>query len=233
MATCANCKAEGVTVAHVRQCYGFAVDTAGLPVKTDAPPRVVKFREGNSHSRNLEESDRVYLNVDYDEREKAKKFFAARWDGIRRQWYVGKDANFEAMPKSWYPTAQDHSKARSTSDLPDGIYETSRDGNTSQFFMVYETQSGYKAAKLLELTSEEYSKMAAGESPADGVTWGEWVYVGSPAKHGLSEENRLSDEQAAAFGSIYGWCGICGRTLRNEESKARGIGPVCAGKMGL
>lgn len=42
----------------------------------------------------------------------------------------------------------------------------------------------------------------------------------------------LTEEQAAEFGKLYGWCCICGRRLTNEESIARGIGPVCAGKQG-
>lgn len=38
------------------------------------------------------------------------------------------------------------------------------------------------------------------------------------------------DPEAAAslFGHEYGRCGICGRGLTNDESRARGIGPVCA-----
>jgi len=37
---------------------------------------------------------------------------------------------------------------------------------------------------------------------------------------------------SAAYGRLVGRCGICGRTLEDEESVARGIGPVCAGKYG-
>lgn len=42
------------------------------------------------------------------------------------------------------------------------------------------------------------------------------------------------DPQAAMerYGRELGQCGHCGRDLTNEESRARGIGPVCAGKMG-
>lgn len=47
----------------------------------------------------------------------------------------------------------------------------------------------------------------------------------------LTEENRMTPEQAAEFGRLYGVCALCGRTLTDEESIARGIGPVCAGKL--
>lgn len=40
------------------------------------------------------------------------------------------------------------------------------------------------------------------------------------------------DPKAAAirYGKELGICGVCHRTLTNEESRARGIGPVCASK---
>jgi hypothetical protein len=34
------------------------------------------------------------------------------------------------------------------------------------------------------------------------------------------------------YGRELGHCGHCGRTLTNDESRERGIGPVCAGKIG-
>lgn len=41
----------------------------------------------------------------------------------------------------------------------------------------------------------------------------------------------LTHERAVAFGKLYGVCGVCGRTLTNEESIEAGIGPVCAGRL--
>lgn len=42
------------------------------------------------------------------------------------------------------------------------------------------------------------------------------------------------DPQAASirYGKELGVCGICGRTLTDEESRERGIGPVCASRQG-
>lgn len=37
---------------------------------------------------------------------------------------------------------------------------------------------------------------------------------------------------SARYGHEIGQCGVCGRTLTNDESRARGIGPVCIEKMG-
>lgn len=44
----------------------------------------------------------------------------------------------------------------------------------------------------------------------------------------LSQDTRMSMEDAAAFGHLYGRCIVCSRTLTDEDSIARGIGPVCA-----
>lgn len=43
-----------------------------------------------------------------------------------------------------------------------------------------------------------------------------------------------ANPQAASmrYGREIGKCGVCGRTLTNDESRAAGIGPVCAQKMG-
>lgn len=45
----------------------------------------------------------------------------------------------------------------------------------------------------------------------------------------------MKDPAAAAslFGLHSSHCGICGRRLTNDESRARGIGPVCASKWGF
>ncbi|AKF14305.1 hypothetical protein SEA_VINCENZO_43 [Mycobacterium phage Vincenzo] len=37
---------------------------------------------------------------------------------------------------------------------------------------------------------------------------------------------------SARYGHEIGECGVCGRQLTNDDSRARGIGPVCADKMG-
>lgn len=40
------------------------------------------------------------------------------------------------------------------------------------------------------------------------------------------------EKAAVAFGKAYSSCGICGRGLLNDESIARGIGPICASRFG-
>lgn len=58
------------------------------------------------------------------------------------------------------------------------------------------------------------------------------VYVGASQDY-LAEI--VKDEEAAyrLYGTELGRCGVCGRTLTNEESRAYGIGPDCREKMGI
>lgn len=43
----------------------------------------------------------------------------------------------------------------------------------------------------------------------------------------LSVEDKITIEQAKAYGIKYGVCCVCGRTLTDSVSVAEGIGPVC------
>jgi len=47
----------------------------------------------------------------------------------------------------------------------------------------------------------------------------------------LRPEERMSLEQAARFGKLYGRCVRCGRELTDETSIERAMGRVCAGKL--
>ena len=55
-------------------------------------------------------------------------------------------------------------------------------------------------------------------------------------KQGLAIIAKIAEAGAEAASARYGHeigeCGICGRTLTNDESRERGIGPVCAAKAG-
>jgi hypothetical protein len=46
----------------------------------------------------------------------------------------------------------------------------------------------------------------------------------------IRAEHRMSVDEAGAFGLIISACAHCGKTLTDEESIARGLGPICAGK---
>jgi hypothetical protein len=47
----------------------------------------------------------------------------------------------------------------------------------------------------------------------------------------LTLADKMTRQQAEEFGKLYGICCVCSRTLTNEDSIERGIGPVCAGRV--
>jgi Family of unknown function (DUF6011) len=58
---------------------------------------------------------------------------------------------------------------------------------------------------------------------------GEWPYNGAlnAALQWIRDNQR---EAASLFGRLTETCGRCGRPLSDDDSRARGLGPVCAGK---
>lgn len=57
-----------------------------------------------------------------------------------------------------------------------------------------------------------------------------WVYAKGIMSR-LSATNKLSLEEAAAYGQATGVCAVCGRLLTDPDSIARGIGPICLSKL--
>lgn len=47
----------------------------------------------------------------------------------------------------------------------------------------------------------------------------------------ISEIKKSPIEAQMRYGQLIGNCGICGLTLTNEESRQRGIGPICWAKI--
>lgn len=116
-------------------------------------------------------------------------------------------------------------RASASQELEAGIYLC--DGT------VYKVQravhgSGYMYAKKLTALDEPYTKMVRGKETK--VTH-EFVYAGIAPLRKLTAEMRMDLAQAIEFGAVYGVCVRCARTLTDEKSIERGIGPVCASKL--
>lgn len=74
--------------------------------------------------------------------------------------------------------------------------------------------AGYVFVKLMISDDEQRLSKAAGQAV-------------------LAKIKAVGPEAAsAAYGQHIGECGICGKTLTNDDSRARGIGPTCRAKMG-
>lgn len=115
--------------------------------------------------------------------------------------------------------------APAAAELESGIY-TPDQGTT--IYKVYWNQPKTRMlAKLLilsagwaEMTQEQ--RKASDEQPS-------WEYQGMAYRF-VKAEQKMTLEQAKAFGKIYGVCCDCGATLTDETSIANGIGPVCGAK---
>lgn len=121
----------------------------------------------------------------------------------------------KSLPKVMGPVAVKAARE----ELTDGMYQTP-DGT------IYKLQfavngSGYLYGKRLMVEENE-------DNPGQTDVWFE---RDTTAIRRLTLADKMSQEAARAFGQLYGVCCLCGRTLTDEESIARGTGKVCDGRM--
>lgn len=104
----------------------------------------------------------------------------------------------------------------------DGLYQTP-DGEIYKVQVAVHGSGKLYAKRLVELEVPRQLKT--------GVRTHEFVREpGALAK--LTPEMAMTEEQARAFGKLYGTCCNCGLTLTNEDSIEWGIGPKCRAKRG-
>jgi hypothetical protein len=97
--------------------------------------------------------------------------------------------------------------------VEDGIYRTA-DG------VIWKVQTS-------QTSGHPYAKRLHVDEPGRPGT-----FVFTPgAVNRLRPDQRLTLEDAKAFGDLYGMCCVCGRVLTDEKSIAAGIGPICAGRI--
>jgi len=95
--------------------------------------------------------------------------------------------------------------------------------NGKEFPAVYKIQKAHHGSGTL------YAKRLA-DVDCDGRLI--WEYCGRQIFPVISERGtKMTIEQAAEFGQLYGRCARCGRILTNELSIERAIGPVCYAKL--
>lgn len=98
--------------------------------------------------------------------------------------------------------------------------------DTGEFVVVVENRAKTRTyAKTLLLTEHAQD---------DGSTrkHATWAYSAGLAGR-VAHMEPMTMEEAAAFGHLHGICLICCRPLTDPKSVQRGIGPVCAEKVGV
>lgn len=88
--------------------------------------------------------------------------------------------------------------------------------------------SGHLYAKRLVLDVMNISDMR--HQDADPEYQARWEYT-LGLINTLTVADKMTLEQAAEFGRLYGVCCVCGATLTNETSIELGIGPVCRSRL--
>lgn len=146
--------------------------------------------------------------------------------GKLEQWLRGRDRlevsamidRLAALPGA-ATTAATVATLQSAPQVPDGHYAVPRDEDGAMAFY-----------KVNSPTEERWAGRTFVEVQASEEFWP----LRSRAARDAVLAKIAADVQGAmlAYGREIGRCGHCNRTLTDPESIARGIGPVCAGKMG-
>lgn len=200
--------------------------------------------------------ERVYLNVPFLEKDRAKSDFGARWDRERRQWWVTQSVMNEKaadMPDNWYlgglssepgslSENERHGKATPVALKKideDGIYRIHDEWIEKLNADIVKVQmnrdgTALYAKRMVKLYPESITDKAAIKK------WCEEQGIKKPVKWEytpglmtfLAEDRvtKLNKNDAKEFGSLYGICMRCGAFLTNEDSIERMMGPICAGK---
>lgn len=121
------------------------------------------------------------------------------------------------QPKKAAATSAPKTTSGALPDVPAGRYAVEEDG-VLKFWRVDRPEQGRWAGYT-------FLKIQASD---------DWYPVRDRARVAKIVGEIANDPQAASarYGHEIGACGICGRTLTDPESIERGIGPVCAGKLG-
>lgn len=98
-------------------------------------------------------------------------------------------------------------------DIPEGRYAVDTDEGHTAFYHVSVADNGRIYVRLFQSDQER------------PLPW----------KQSLAILKKIEAQGILAssirFGAEFGVCGVCGRGLTNPESRAAGIGPICAGRL--
>lgn len=220
---CAHCKAYHPGVEDVRKC---AMGGSAPTVVSDAAIAKATATAPSNHKPASEKQVAFVLRLDaerdvpvagkteqeathiarLEDLQGGGKFVSSREASALIEWLL-------TIPKAapaQHPEAQAAAKAE---PLTHGMYR--------------KDETIYKIQKAVHGSGHLYAKRLV---PGDGYgAKASFVYAPGAMKV-LTLADRMSLEEAKAWGALYGTCCVCGRTLTNEDSIEAGIGPVCAGK---
>lgn len=240
---CGNCKSNHDTVADVRACYAGALQlvprpldcpTSTEPVWSDRTPRgartpvpasltaVATIKSGDQPAT---EKQINFLNKLLDERPEFRSVENLHVEVVEK---MGK-----REISKWIEKALDKPKETKSSKSSDGLNEILKD--VEDCYVALPSKSGNNDLDFIRIGTNQgkmdasrkgwrrVQRIIGGHAPismriGEAVTYAKIIAAMS-----------LTDLKAAQvlFGREIGQCGVCGRSLTDEESRAQGIGPVC------
>lgn len=152
---------------------------------------------------------------------KAAAFLSSRPDRKAASQFIG---SLLEIPVAQQPVAQTSTKgALFINSIPSGRYAAEDENGKLRFLKIDNVNvgkwSGYVFVKMLQSDNE----IRQGVQRPNGSYSGKSVH----ALQAILKNPRAASE---AYGLEVGRCGVCGRLLTDPESRALGIGPICAAK---
>lgn len=142
--------------------------------------------------------------------------FAASLIDARRRWGSLTQGQYDAVVRGLDRSRIEQNPSQESPSGDPGSSPASQDG----WYKVGDDI--YKVQRAVHGSGHLYAKKLVITGPGEGS----WEYAPGMVRQ-LTSDQRLSLEDAQAFGKLYGVCAICGKTLTDETSIADGIGPVC------
>lgn len=217
MATCGNCKKQGQTVEHIRQCYGQRGSVVTMERPTQPPIHTTWLDAYREHV--ADKTEFAQREAEQEQAAYAAKMArdTALMNASRTSTRVG--TRDSAMAAAADPKQRIKTAAATLPALRKMHYALldDVDGNW-KFYRVDQPEKGKWAGYL-------FLDVQAGDDY--------WPVKNLTAKAGIIERIAANPEKAASdYGHQIGKCGICSRTLTDPKSIERGIGPVCANNAG-
>lgn len=226
--TCGHCRQTHSSVAEVKACFaqGYAVAAGhSTPAQHTAFIAAQQAQAASVTEAPVTEAQRSFLAVlanrvtstpaQANDAAQAAQVGAGAASISKRDAsaLIGRLKALQA-PAPAQVTAKADSPAESTVAVPEGRYAVEVDGVLKFFKVDCPTEGRWAGYTFIKVQASD-----------------EWYPVGRASRQAILA--KIAEDPKAAsirYGHELGACGVCGRTLTDEASRAAGIGPVCAEK---
>lgn len=245
--TCGSCHSTHSSIQAVRDCHSFKEPepppyhdyehkASGEKYGDETPDHMKEADElAKMHPRKtVDPSERVYLSVPFDDKEKAKPF-GARWDKGARSWWVSQedwDRHADDL-RQWKPEPVEVRKVGapkpSVAEVK-GLTFTQEELPYGRYALLSEEG----AWRFYRVTWGKENTRWAGMPFLDVQAGPDLHKVSNPHTRNTIFERIAKDPKEASlqYGRQLGKCGVCNTPLTLAESIAANIGPKCARKRG-